>query len=58
LQTRTGIDHPVGLAQAAAHEVAELAAYLCSPAGSYITGALAPLDGGEHLRGASIQEPA
>jgi NAD(P)-dependent dehydrogenase (short-subunit alcohol dehydrogenase family) len=39
------------------HEVAELVAYLCSPACSYITGALVPLDGGEHLNGASIQEP-
>jgi NAD(P)-dependent dehydrogenase (short-subunit alcohol dehydrogenase family) len=39
------------------HEVAELVAFLCSPAGSYITGALVPLDGGEHLNGASIQEP-
>ena len=39
-------------------EVAELVAYLCSPAGSYITGALVPLDGGEHLTGATLQEPA
>jgi NAD(P)-dependent dehydrogenase (short-subunit alcohol dehydrogenase family) len=42
----------------APQEVADLVAYLCSPAASYITGALVPLDGGEHLNGASIQEPA
>jgi NAD(P)-dependent dehydrogenase (short-subunit alcohol dehydrogenase family) len=41
-----------------AHEVAELVAYLCSPAASYITGALVPLDGGEHLNGATLQTPA
>lgn len=39
-------------------EVAELVAYLCSPAGSYITGALLPLDGGEHLTGAGVNVPA
>jgi len=39
-------------------EVAELVAYLCSPAGSYITGATLPLDGGEHLIGAGTNEPA
>ena len=39
-------------------EVAELVAYLCSPAGSYITGALLPLDGGEHLTGAAVNVPA
>jgi NAD(P)-dependent dehydrogenase (short-subunit alcohol dehydrogenase family) len=39
-------------------EVAELVAYLCSPAGSYITGALLPLDGGEHLTGAGMNVPA
>jgi NAD(P)-dependent dehydrogenase (short-subunit alcohol dehydrogenase family) len=39
-------------------EVAELVAYLCSPAGSYITGALLPIDGGEHLTGAGVNVPA
>jgi NAD(P)-dependent dehydrogenase (short-subunit alcohol dehydrogenase family) len=39
-------------------EVAELVAFLCSPAGGYITGALLPLDGGEHLTGAGMNEPA
>ena len=39
-------------------EVAELVAYLCSPAGSYITGVLLPLDGGEHLTGAGVNVPA
>jgi NAD(P)-dependent dehydrogenase (short-subunit alcohol dehydrogenase family) len=39
----------------APQEVADLVAYLCSPAASYITGALVPLDGGEHLNGASLQ---
>ena len=38
-------------------EVAELVAFLCSSAGGYITGALVPLDGGEHLTGSSMQTP-
>jgi NAD(P)-dependent dehydrogenase (short-subunit alcohol dehydrogenase family) len=36
-------------------EVAELAAFLCSSAAGYITGALVPLDGGEHVMGATMQ---
>ncbi|VEF49532.1 short-chain dehydrogenase/reductase SDR [Bacillus freudenreichii] len=36
-------------------EVAEAAAYLLSPAGSYITGTTLEIDGGEHLMGATNQ---